>query len=200
MRFASIAYAAPEQFLINTPGLQLAIDRYRLPTRIMAGMSSSKKEDVQAGAETMMSILIGLLSGGHIVLQSFGVLDSIMTTSYEKFVIDEEIFSSALRFCQGIDTSDTDSAMQAIQDVGPKGSYLMHPTTMQQYKTHWRPIYNLASWESYEAWKKRGQEDILVRANRKWKDVLSNSPDSMIDPELDKMLKDFLSKTTDSNS
>lgn len=195
MRYANAAFAAPEQFLINTPGLQLAIDRYRLPTRIMAGMTASKTEDIQAGAETMMNMLIGLLSGGHIVLQSFGVLDSIMTTSYEKFVIDEELFSSALRFCRGVDTTDSDAALQAIQDVGSKDSFLMHPTTMRQYKNHWRPINNLASWENYETWKKKGREDILVRANRKWKDILANSPDSMIDAELDKMLQDYLRNT-----
>ncbi len=194
MRYANVAFAAPEQFLINTPGLQLAIDRYHLPTRILAGMTASKTEDIQAGAETMMSMLIGLLSGGHIILQSFGVLDSIMTTSYEKFVIDEEIFSGVLRFCGGIDTSDTESALQAIQDVGPRASFLMHPSTIQQYKNHWLPIHNLASWESYESWKKRGSEDILVRANRKWKEILANSPDSMIDPELDKALQDYLRK------
>jgi trimethylamine--corrinoid protein Co-methyltransferase len=192
MRSANVAYAAPEQFLINTPGLQLAIDRYRLPTRILAGMTASKTEDIQAGAETMMNMLIGLLSGGHIVLQSFGVLDSIMTTSYEKFVIDEELFSSALRFCQGVDTTDSDAALQAIRDVGPRGSFLMHPTTMEQYKNHWRPMHNLASWESYGVWQENGCEDILVRANAKWKDILANSPDMMIDPELDKMLLDYL--------
>ncbi len=192
MRFANVAYAAPEQFLINTPGLQLAIDRYRLPTRILAGMTASKTEDIQAGAETMMNMLIGLLSGGHIVLQSFGVLDSIMTTSYEKFVIDEELFSSVLRFCHGVDTTDSDAALQAIKDVGPKGSFLMHPTTMEQYKNHWRPVHNLASWETYEAWQENGREDILLRANAKWKDILANSPDMMIDPELDKMLQDYL--------
>lgn len=195
LRSANVAYAAPEQFLINTPGLQLAIERYKLPTRILAGMTASKTEDIQAGAETMMSMLIGLLSGGHIVLQSFGVLDSIMTTSYEKFVIDEEIFSSVLRFCQGVDTTDSDTALQVIQDVGPKGSYLMHHTTMQQYKNHWHPIHNLASWDNYETWKEKGQEDILVRANRKWKDILSNSPDMLIDTELDKLLQDFLCNT-----
>ncbi len=196
MRSANVAYAAPEQFLINTPGLQLAIDRYRLPTRILAGMTASKVEDIQAGAETMMNMLIGLLSGGHIVLQSFGVLDSIMTTSYEKFVIDEEIFSRALRFCQGVDTTGSDAALQAIQDVGPKGSFLMHPTTMEHYKNHWLPIYDLASWETYETWKKKGREDILVRANCKWKDILANSPDMIIDSELDKMLQDFLCNTS----
>ena len=192
MRYANVAYAAPEQFLINTPCLQLAIDRYRLPTRILAGMTASKLEDIQAGAETMMNMLLGLLSGGHIILQCFGVLDSIMTTSYEKFVIDEEIFSSALRFCQGVDTEAQDSALQAIQEVGSKGSFLMHSTTMQQYKNHWRPIYNLSSWENYETWKKRGREDILVRANRKWKAILADSPNSMIDPELDLMLQNFI--------
>jgi trimethylamine--corrinoid protein Co-methyltransferase len=67
---------------------------------------------------------------------------------------------------------------------------------MKQYKNHWLPIYNLASWKNYEAWKERGREDILVRANRKWKDILATSPDMMIDSELDKMLQDYLSNTS----
>lgn len=191
MRNANVAYAAPEQFLINTPGLQLAIDRYRLPTRILAGMTASKREDIQAGAESMMSMLLGLLSGGHIVLQSFGVLDSIMTTSYEKFVIDEELFSAALRFCRGVEPSDTESTLKVLGDIGPKGSFLMHPTTMHQYKNHWRPIHNLASWENHESWRRKGREDILLRANRKWKEILAECPDMLIDRELDKSLQEF---------
>ncbi len=192
MRWANVAYAAPEQFLINTPGLQLAIDRYRLPTRIMAGMTASKREDIQAGAETMMNMLMGVLSGGHIILQSFGVLDSIMTTSYEKFVIDEEIFSSVLHLRQGVETSDAGAALHTIRDVGPKGDYLTHPTTMEQYKNHWLPTLQIASWDSYEMREEKGREDILVRANRKWKEILAGSPDSLIDPELDKMLQAYL--------
>ena len=41
--------------------------------------------------------------------------------------------------------------------------------------------YNLASWENHQTWKDKGAEDILVRANRKWKQIVSARPEMMID-------------------
>ncbi|MBF0528220.1 MAG: trimethylamine methyltransferase family protein [Deltaproteobacteria bacterium] len=197
MRTANVAYSAPEQFLINIPGLQMAIDFYRLPTRILTGMTSSKREDVQAGYESMMNLLLGMLGGGHLLLQCFGVLDSIMTTSYEKFVIDEEFYSKVLRFCQGLDTSDENYTIEILNEVGSKGSFLTHPDTMKKFRNHWLPIHGLASWETYNVWEKHGGQDIMVRANRKWKEILAKSPETLIDQELDRELLAILDRAND---
>ncbi len=190
MRTALCVYSPPEQFLINAACLQMAIDFYQVPTRIMAGMTDSKAVDVQAGYETMQNMLMGLMTGGHMVEQVFGVLDAIMTISYEKFIIDQEMLSRAIRICEGVDTSDAAMSLDVIQEVGPGGSYLTHTDTFTKFKDPWRPTVSF--WESYDSWEKKEKETILTRANKKYKEILSSRPEMMISPDLDRDFHRFL--------
>ena len=190
MRTAICAYSPPEQFLINGTCLQMAIDFYKVPTRIMAGMTDSKEVDVQAGYETIQNMLMGLMSGGHMIEQVFGVLDAIMTISYEKFIIDEEMMSRAIRICEGVDTSDAAMSIDVMKQVGPGGSFLGHPDTFSRFKDQWLP--SMSCWTSYDKWESTDKEPVMVRANRKWKDILASRPEMMISPDLDRDLKAFM--------
>ncbi|MCG8619321.1 MAG: trimethylamine methyltransferase family protein, partial [Desulfobacterales bacterium] len=190
MRTAICAYSPPEMFLINSTCLQMAIDFYKVPTRIMAGMTDSKEADIQAGYETMQNMLMGLMTGGHMVEQVFGVLDAIMTISYEKFIIDEEMMSRAIRICEGVDTSDSEMSLDVMKEVGPGGSYLSHPDTFKRFKGQWLP--SMACWTSYDKWEAEGKESIMVRANRRMKERLEASPEMMIPSDLDRDLKSYM--------
>jgi len=192
MRTAMCVYSPPEQFLINSACLQMSIDYYKVPTRIMAGMSDSKTADIQAGYETMQNMLMGMLTGGHMLEQVFGVLDSIMSTSLEKMIIDEELLARVIRICEGVDTSEKAMSMDVMQEVGPGGNYLQHKDTFKNFKNGWLPT--VSYWNSYDKWEKDGKEDIMTRANRKVKEILGNAPDSMISPDLDKDLIAFMNK------
>jgi len=192
MKSALCMFAPPEQFLINSTCLQMALDFYGVPTRIMAGMTDSKEADIQAGYETMQNMLMGLLGGGHMIEQVFGVLDSIMTISYEKFIIDEELMSRVFRICEGVATSDATMSLEVMQEIGPGGSYLDHQDTFMNFKNQWRP--SISCWESYAEWEEKGRQSILARANKKYKAILAQRPETMLPPELDKDLKAYLEK------
>ncbi|MDA8228528.1 MAG: trimethylamine methyltransferase family protein [Desulfitobacterium hafniense] len=192
MKTASFGAGAPEAMLINTANLQMGLDYYNLPTRTMCGITHSKMLDYQAGYETMQSLLMGMLSGAHMAVQCLGVLDAIMATSYEKFVIDEELISRVMRVSKGIDTSEISLAVDIIQEVGHDGNYLTHMSTFEQFRNLWTP--RISDWESYGDWQQAGSEDILIRGNRKFKEILRNAPSSLIDKELDKELQAFVSK------
>jgi len=192
MRTAICIYAPPEQFLINSSCLQMAIDFYKVPTRIMAGMTDSKEVDIQAGYETMQNMMIGLMSGGHMIEQVFGVLDAIMTISYEKFIIDEEMMSRVIRICEGVDTSDSAMSIDVMKEVGPGGSYLAHADTFKRFKSQWLPT--ISCWESYDKWESTGKESVMAKANRKYKEILASRPEMMISTDLDKDLKAFLER------
>ncbi len=192
MRTAICIYAPPEQFLINSTCLQMAIDFYRVPTRIMAGMTDSKEVDIQAGYETMQNMLMGLSAGGHMIEQVFGVLDAIMTISYEKFIIDEEMMSRVIRICEGVDTSDREMSLEVMKEVGPGGSYLSHGDTFKRFRNQWLP--SVSCWSSYDKWESTGKESILVRANQKYKERLASRPEMMISKSLDKDLKAYMNK------
>jgi trimethylamine--corrinoid protein Co-methyltransferase len=192
MRTAVCIYAPPEQFLINSTCLQMAIDFYKVPTRIMAGMTDSKEVDIQAGYDTMQNMLMGLLAGGHMVEQVFGVLDAIMTISYEKFIIDEEMMSRVIRICEGVDTSDSEMSLDVMKEVGPGGSYLSHPDTFKRFKNQWLPT--VSCWTSYDKWESSGKGSVMSRANKKYKEILENSPDMMISKDLDRDLMAYIKK------
>jgi trimethylamine--corrinoid protein Co-methyltransferase len=192
MRTAICIYAPPEQFLINSTCLQMAIDFYKVPTRIMAGMTDSKEVDVQAGYETMQNMLMGLMSGGHVVEQVFGVLDAIMTISYEKFIIDEEMMSRVIRICEGVDTSDVEMSLDVMKEVGPGGSYLAHPDTFKRSRNQWLP--SVSCWTSYDNWETTGKESVMLKANRKYKEILASRPEMMISKDLDRDLRAFMDK------
>jgi len=195
MRTGGYVTGPPEAFLINTANLQLALDLYKLPTRIMHGMTDSKEVDCQAGYETMQNMLMGMLSGGHILEECLGVLDSIMTTSYEKWIIDEELLSRVMRICRGIDTSEEALSLSVIQEIGPGGNYLMHDQTLAHMREVWEPTVSV--WKSYSEWQDNGAKDALHRANELWKSILDDAPETLIDPALDKDLLAYVKQAAD---
>jgi len=190
MKKASYITGSPEMMLIDVAGLQMFLDLYKMPTRIMTGMTDSKVVDCQAGYETMQNMMLGILSGAHVIHECLGVLDSIMTTSYEKFIIDEELLSRVMRISEGLDTSEEAMMLDVIQKIGNSGSYLLHPSTFEGYRDHWLP--RVSDWEPFSDWQNAGSQDVVIRANRKFKERLRSAPESLIDPELDKELKAFI--------
>ncbi|MBT4287868.1 MAG: trimethylamine--corrinoid methyltransferase, partial [Deltaproteobacteria bacterium] len=194
MKTGAFAAGTPEAMLINTPNIQMGNDYYNLPTRTMCGITHSKELDVQAGYETMMSLMMGVLSGANIGVQCVGTLDGLMTLSYEKMIIDQEIISRALRIQRGIEVSSEDLAVEAIQQIGAGGTYLMHPTTVKECRNMWLP--SISDWNSFEGWEATGSEDIIVRANRKYKEILEKAPASLLDPDIEATLKSYIDRET----
>ncbi|VFQ43201.1 trimethylamine methyltransferase family protein [Desulfoluna butyratoxydans] len=192
MMTAQYVTGSPESHLINIVNLQMALDLYHLPTRTMAGLNDAKVPDAQAGFETMQNLMQCMLGGAHVINECLGVLDSIMTNSFEKFIMDEEMISRVLRFMEGVGGIHTDLSAELIGTIGPQGSFLMHPTTMKNCRTAWRPT--VSDWNNHEKWEKQGGEDALVRANRLYKERLDACPESTLEPELERDLAAFVAK------
>jgi len=148
----------------------------------MAGLTDSKIIDCQAGFETMQNYLMVAMSGVNVVNECFGILDSIMTVSYEKFIIDEEIMSRAACVVKGIDYFEDDFSINTIKEVGHGGSYLTHPTTLKYCRKFWEP--SVSETKSFDDWEKNGSLDVKLKANQKFKQILENSPDMIIDPDV----------------
>jgi trimethylamine--corrinoid protein Co-methyltransferase len=181
---------SPEMMLVHLAGLQMGLDYYHLPTRSMCGMTESKIIDSQAGYETMQNLMAGVLGGAHMIFECLGVLDSIMTTSYEKLMIDLELVSRVMCIREGMDTSAKAQALNVIQEIGHDASYITHPDTIAHFRKRWQP--QLSNWETYENWQASGSEDVALRANRKYKEILENAPPSLIDPKVDQALQDYI--------
>ena len=194
MKDASFGGGSPDAMLIHGPCIQTAMDRYDIPIRTMTGINSAKEADYQAGMETGMSALLSGLIGGGVWPQSMGVLDDIMTLSYEKLILDSDTLSRALHVRKGIDFSEQAMSVDAIMEIGPQGNYLMHPETFNNYSRLWIPEY--MSWESREVWQKKGGKSLLEKANEAYIKLLKNSPDTLLSPDQEKNVAKAIEKYT----
>jgi trimethylamine--corrinoid protein Co-methyltransferase len=190
MRNGNFTTGSPEMMLMHIAGMQMSLDHYHLPTRSMCGMTDSKIIDYQAGYETMQNLLMAALGGTHMAFECLGVLDSIMTTSYEKVVIDLELLNRIMRIRKGMDTSSKEQALTVIQEIGHETMHITHPDTLAHFRDRWLP--ELSNWETYESWQETGSADVAASANRKYKEILENAPNTLIDPEVEKALQDYI--------
>ena len=186
MRTAAYITGSPISNFINMVGIQLAREKYHIPSRCMAGLTDAKTPDCQAGYETMQTYLMLAMAGVNMVNECYGILDAIMTVSYEKFIIDDEIMSRVACIMKGVETGEPDYSREIIKEIGHGGSYLMHPSTMKHCRGFWTP--EISTMDSYDNWEKKGRMDVTRAANIKFKEILARCPDQIIDPETDQAL------------
>ncbi len=184
MKDASFGGGSPDAMMIHGPCIQVAIDLYDIPIRTMTGISSAKEADYQAGMETGMSALLSGLIGGGIWPQAMGVIDDIMTLSYEKLILDSDTLSRALYIRNGLDFSTEALSIDSIMEVGPQGYFLTHPETFENFRNLWIPEY--MSWESMGVWEEGGCISLLEKANKAFNQMLEESPDTLLSADQEK--------------
>ena len=190
MRNGAYITGSPESNLINILGFQLALEKYRLPIRAMSGMTDSKTLDSQAGYETMQNVMMCLLGGAHVINETLGVLDSILTTSLEKFILDEETIARVFRMMEGLTEFDARLEVEEIAQVGPRGSYLPRPATLKNCRRVFRP--QVSFFESRGRWEKEGALGVEMRAAQKCRKILEQTPVSHLSPEARQALARYL--------
>lgn len=148
--------------------------------------------DVQAGYERGMQVLANALGGVNFIHLSIGLMEQMMTASFEQCVIDNEILDAAFLMARGIEVSDETLAVDVIREVGPGGSFMGHAHTAERFrKLSWFP--ELTVRDRYEVWQQTGGKDMLERAREKARKILAEHHPSYIDDktkaELDKLAK-----------
>ena len=181
MRWANTITAAPEGTLIGMACMQMA-RYYNLPSRAMAGLSEAKQTDFQAGMETMQNYLSHVMAGVGVVNECLGVLDSIMSTSFEKWILDEEVISRVARMNRGLGDLDRDGVFKAIQKVDHMGTYLLEPSVFENCHKIWQP--GVSFWQPYDMWADK-RESILEKAGSIFQERIAALEDPLLDPLLD---------------
>ncbi|MDK2985789.1 MAG: trimethylamine---corrinoid protein Co-methyltransferase [Clostridia bacterium] len=168
----NLCIGAPEYALISAAAGQLA-RYYGIPYRSGGGLTDAKELDTQAGIEAATNLLFTFANKVDFVLQTPGVMESFLTVSYEKWIIDEEICGRIKRMFKGIGELPTD-AVNKIGEVGASGHFLDKPETLKSFRSEFYqpPVSdrsNLTGWEkknkdlqqaAYEKWKKRLEEFV----------------------------------------
>ncbi len=120
---------AIERAMINAGCAQLA-QHFEIPLYSTGGTSDAKRVDIQAAYESAMSSLLVAMSGANYIHDIAGLMESDLTVSYEKLVVDNEILGMCQRVLRGIEVSDETLGLEMILEKGPAKDYMLEPHTI----------------------------------------------------------------------
>jgi trimethylamine---corrinoid protein Co-methyltransferase len=194
MRTGAYSSGIPDGMLHLVSHIQLCRDLYKLPTRVLCGSCDSKTVDAQAGYETMQNIMTCVFAGAGLLAHVSGVLEGIMTISYEKMMIDEELVRRAKYMAtRSIDVSDEALSVDVIKEVGSGGTFLTHQSVYENCRDYlFTP--GVSDWLNYAEWQREGSLDVVARANKMFKERLAAAPESLLDSAVQKNLQAYVEK------
>jgi trimethylamine---corrinoid protein Co-methyltransferase len=160
---------------------------YNVPCGGYIGLTNSKLNDTQAGYETGMSAIAGIL-GGMDMFNIGGLIDALKTFDFAKAVIDDEIAQMMKRVKRGISFSDDDLAVDLIKQMGPGGSYIKPKHTSARMKTE-IVMTKIADRDARSIWEKKGSTDTHAKALNKAKEIMTVNTAPFISPEVDAQLR-----------
>lgn len=162
---------------------------YDLPTTVAASMSDSKLPDAQAGYEKGISATLAGLAGANRVLESAGMLGSLMACSFEAMVIDNDMLGMAQRTLRGVEVNDDTLGLAEIKAVAlGEGHYLGAPETLQAMETEY--LYpELADRRSTQVWAADNPSDMLERASKRAEELLAGYFPDHLDAGLDDRIR-----------
>jgi trimethylamine--corrinoid protein Co-methyltransferase len=139
----------------------------------------------------MMNLLTAEASGINMVFHSAGILESYMTMSYEKFIIDDEICGMVKRIKKGYEVNEDTLALNVIKKVGPGGQFLDTEHTLRHFRSEfYQP--GLSDRDNFENWKAKGSPQTMESANKMWKEILEEYEAPELPPDIDKDLQKFI--------
>ncbi|MFK7801758.1 MAG: trimethylamine methyltransferase family protein [Anaerolineae bacterium] len=162
---------------------------YDLPTSVAASMSDSKVPDAQAGFEKGITAVTAGLAGANRILESAGMLGSLMGVSLEALVIDNDMLGVAQRVLAGLEVNDETLSIDVIREtvLGP-GHFLGHEQTISRMETDF--LYpEIADRSAPGVWEAEGSPDMFDRARDVVKEVMRTHYPDHIDSQLDHAIR-----------
>ncbi|MEM7345452.1 MAG: trimethylamine methyltransferase family protein [Chloroflexota bacterium] len=195
MKSGGPAFGTPEGAWALLLGAQLA-RHYGVPYRGSGSLNTANIPDAQAAAETQWSLWPCILSHTNFIAHSVGWLESGLTVSLEKYVMDVESVAMMQHFLHG-PTWDRDSfALDEIHEVGPAGHHFGTAHTQARYQTAFYPPF-LHDRRNLGTWEEAGSEDIVQRANKLWKSIIDRYEPPPMDIAIKEALTDYVARRTE---
>jgi trimethylamine--corrinoid protein Co-methyltransferase len=192
MRSASYCCGSPGRVAIAVGSLEMGKRFYNLPTRTVTYGTDSTGPDIQCGIESYENVMGNALAGADYMLSEIGTVEGLMTTSYEKTIIDEEITSRLIHIHKGIDVSDDAASLEIIMEAsGQSGRFITNRDTLKHMRHDWYPKYT--DWNASLV--SRPSNDlsyVLRKANTEWRRRLTESPETMLDESTEKELDKYI--------
>ena len=165
---------------------------YGLPYQTGVSNTESKVLDIQCGAETFMNILSPHLLHADLLPMACGLLDSMNSIGYEKFIWDEECVLKCKHLMEGYELTEKTFRFEEIKKKGTMGNYIGR--VLPEYRRDFfEPKYDIR--DPHNTWfanNCRISEDLLAPV---WKQRL----EEYVEPELTEDRKAILRRLLPEN-
>ncbi len=189
MKSGSPAFGTPEGARALLIGAQLA-RRYGLPYRGSGSLNTSKAPDAQAAYESMWTVWPAVLAHTNFIHHAVGWLESGLTASLEKFIIDAENLAMFHHFLQEINITEEALALDMIAEIGPGGHHFGTPHTQARFQNEFYQPF-VSDRLNYETWQAAGGFDAAQRATLVWRELLEAYQPPELDPAVREGLMEF---------
>jgi len=188
LRSGSFSGGGGEAALLNAASAQLS-NWLGLPSGVACSMADAKAVDAQMGMAKAITALATGLAGANMVYESAGMSASLLGASFEAFVIDDEMLSNVNRLLRGVEVTDENIGLDAIEAaVFGEGHFLGSDQTLAAMeRDYFYPT--LADRDDPTSWAERGAEDLSQRANAKARSILADHHPDYIDAAVDEKIR-----------
>ena len=162
----------------------------RLPCQAYMGLSDSKFNDPQAGAESGIGLLLAALAGFNSV-SGPGMLDYVNCFSLEKLVFDDELAAHAQRYVRPVEVKDDLPVGGLIEELLEEN----HLLTAEHTLDHWPgelylpgPMVDRTNWDQ---WEMQGSKNLTARANEMIDERLEDYEVEPLEPALDEAAREI---------
>ncbi len=186
MRSGAYAPGAIETGMLHMACAQMA-RFYNIPAGGYIGLTNAKVNDAQAGWETGMSAVAGVL-GGVDIFNMGGLLDALMSFDFAKAVMDNEIFLMIKRVMRGFEFNEANLALDLIAQVGSGGMFAGEEHTLERMRTAML-LTEIADRDPRQQWEERGALDAQARAMQRVKAILTRDNPAVFAPEVDARIR-----------
>ncbi|MCR9127156.1 MAG: trimethylamine methyltransferase family protein [Rhodobacteraceae bacterium] len=160
LRSGGMAGGSGEQALLTAAASRMA-QFYGLPNSTIAGATDSKIADAQAGYENAMAVTMAVQAGANLITQA-----GLMATSFEAYVIDNDMLGAILSAAMQIEVSAETLAVDSIDStVRGNGHFLGNPETYARMRSDF--VYPAhADRQAPDAWLANGAPTMNNAARR----------------------------------
>ncbi len=194
MKTGNVSMACPEFGILKAALAQMG--KYLdLPVRMPSMLRDSKVLDAQAGFETGM---IGTVTGLNADLMDAMQLDMDLVVDFPDLVFCDECMAGIRRMARELVIDEESLALEAMQEVGPGGTFLTHTHTFDNFRRElWMP--KLLERRNWESWEKDGSLDIIKVAEKIVLDMLAANPDKLLSAKTEDQIDEIVIKAQEND-
>lgn len=188
LRSGAFSGGGGESAVLNAAAAQVS-NWLGLPSGVACSMSDAKAVDLQMGAEKAMTALAAGLAGGNMIYESSGMTAALLGTSFEAFVLDDEVLGAVYRVLRGIEVSDETLGYDAIcAAVLGEGHFLGEAQTLAAMERDYL-FPTLADRDPPVSWAEKGGRDIAAKARDRARRILAEPRPELIDRTADRAIR-----------